>query len=128
MWIISSVALVLSTLSFGWLIIYTRKTNKVQNKFNMTLLDLLIKQNSSFEEWWKCFADSQGKLLTDQMARVNHDSACLHYILAALRPYLFNVLDNAVKHEQYENASVCREMINNIDRLIQTDFTKINTK
>lgn len=51
MWIISSVALVLSTLSFGWLIIYTRKTNKVQNKFNMTLLDLLIKQNSSFEEW-----------------------------------------------------------------------------
>lgn len=128
MLIISSLAFLLSITSLGWVIWHFKKATQVQNQFNASLLEVICKQNSCFESGLKCLSESQSHWLQEQVCRANHDSACLHYILAALRPYLFTVLDNAVKHDLFEDAAVCREMIGNIDRLIQTDFTKFSTK
>ncbi len=103
------------------LLIEIRETRVAQRKTMERLAKKVSKQYSDI-------ANFQKEIYETWNIRANHDSACLHYILAALRPYLFNVLETAVRSEHYEDAAVCQEMIRNIDLLIKTDFTKIKPK
>lgn len=113
--------MMLLALAIIWLLIEVRKTRIAQRKQWNDLLKIVSKQYSDTPS-------PQKEIYETWHLQANHNSACLHYILAALRPYLFNVLETAVRNEHYEDAAVCKEMIRNIDLLISTDFTKIKPK
>lgn len=123
--IISSVTLLLALIAMYFVLRSTRKAHHAQVEMCAEVLRVIAEANGNIVEGLKSFTAAQIETMKVQVVRANHDTACLHYTLAALRPYLFNLMEVAVKNDKFEDASVCREMINNIDRLLQTDFTKI---
>lgn len=124
--IISSVTSLLILITMYFMFKNIRKTHHAQVEMCAEVLRIIAEANGNIVKGLKSFTDAQLETMKVQVVRANHDTACLHYTLAALRPYLFNLMEVAVKNDKFEDASVCREMINNIDRLLQTDFTKIN--
>lgn len=54
------------------------------------------------------------------MANLSHfNSLALRHTLNALRPYVISIMDNAVQREDFKEAQTCKEMLKQMDELIQ---------
>lgn len=54
------------------------------------------------------------------MANLSHfNSLAIRHTLNALRPYVISIMDNAVQREDFKEAQTCKEMLKQMDELIQ---------
>lgn len=56
---------------------------------------------------------------TQYIIEVAHfNSLALRHALNALRPYVISIMNNAVEHENFEEAKICKDMIAQMDEII----------
>lgn len=60
---------------------------------------------------------------TQYIIEVTHfNSLALRHALNALRPYVISIMNNAVEREDFEEAKICKDMIAQMDEIINKEL------
>lgn len=60
---------------------------------------------------------------TQYLMEVAHfNSLALRHALNALRPYVISIMNNAVQREDFEEAKICKDMIAQMDEIINKEL------
>lgn len=60
---------------------------------------------------------------TQYIMEVTHfNSLALRHVLNAVRPYVISIMNNAVEHENFEEAKICQNMIAQMDEIINKEL------
>lgn len=86
---------------------------------------LIIKLKKDISDMFKAFTLrylelEESKINTTQyIIEVAHfNSLALRHALNALRPYVISIMNNAVEREDFEEAKICKDMIAQMDEII----------